>query len=486
MYIDGRTLDNGTLIEGDICIVGAGAAGISMALEWINTPHKVILLEGGGFQPDEKVQELYDGKETGQPYYPLIAMRLHYFGGTTGHWAGFCSPFEHIDFIKRDWMPISGWPIKRDDLDPFYARSQGILDLGPYDYSVKYWRNKDPELIPLLTDNSVIWNKMWQFSKPIPRFGQKYKDTIVNAKNIHLYTYSNVTDITANKSVSQIKEVTVKNYAGKEHKVRAKIFVLACGAIQNSRMLLASNKQAAKGLGNDNDLVGRHFMEHIEIFGSGELWLKKPDALKLYIRNPDTRVRAELAVTEKQQTEHRILNGTISVSPLLTESEKSLPPNSVYPAFQLITRIEQVPNPLSRVTLSADTDSLGVPRATLHWQLSALEKRSIRKIYELLGQQVGIEGVARVKMSPFLQDENDTSWPSYTGGGQHHMGTTRMSDNPKEGVVDANCKVNNIANLYIAGSSCFATGGAQNPTLSIVALTLRLSDHLKQKMKGKA
>lgn len=484
MYIDARDLDNGALIEGDICIVGAGAAGISMALEWMNTPYKVILLEGGGFQYDEKVQELYDGRETGQPYYPLKSMRLHYFGGTTGHWGGFCSPLEHIDFIKRDWVPDSGWPIKRDDLDVFYARSQGILDLGPYDYSVNYWQKKDPSLTSLLSDNSVIWNKMWQFSKPVSRFGKKYKDTIVNAKNIHLYTYANVTGIRANESISHIKEVTVKNYAGKEHKVRAKIFVLACGAIQNSRMLLASDKQAAKGLGNDNGLVGRYFMEHIEIFGSGELWLKKPDALKLYIRNPDTKARAELAVTEQQQAKHRILNGTISISPLLKEGEKLLPPNSLYPAFQLITRIEQAPNPLSRVTLDDEKDSLGVPRAALHWQLSSLDKKSIRKIYELLGEQVGIEGVARVKMSDFLQDENDLSWPSFTGGGQHHMGTTRMSDNPKEGVVDANCKIHAIDNLYIAGSSCFATGGAPNPTLTLVALTLRLSDYLKQKIKN--
>lgn len=481
MHIDARKLDNGTLIEGDICIVGAGAAGISMALQWMNSPYKVVLLEGGGFALDEKVQELYDGKETGQPYYPLKAMRLHYFGGTTGHWGGFCSPLEHIDFIKRDWVPNSGWPIKRSDLDTFYARSQEILDLGPYDYSVEYWQKKDPSLKPILSDNSVIWNKMWQFSKPVSRFGKKYKDTIVNAKNIHLYTYANVTDITANDGISHIKEVTVKNYAGKEHKVRAKIFVLACGAIQNSRMLLASDKQAAKGLGNDNDLVGRYFMEHIEIFGSGELWLKKPDALKLYMLNPVTRApRAELAVTEKQQTEHRILNGTISLAPLLKEGEKLLPPNSVYPAFQLITRIEQMPNPESRVTLSDDKDSLGVPRATLHWQLSPLDKKSIRKIYMLFGQQAGKEGVGRVKLSEFLRDENDLSWPSFTGGGQHHMGTTRMSDNPKEGVVDANCKVHSISNLYIAGSSCFATGGAPNPTLTLVALSLRLSDHLKR------
>src|ERR1017187_2119639 len=153
MYKDARTSINGTLIEGDICIVGAGAAGISMALEWINTPYKVILLEGGGFEYDEKVQELFDGKTTGQRYYPLKSSRLHYFGGTTGHWAGFCSTFDHIDFNKRDWVPLSGWPISRNDLDPFYARAQKNLELGPYDYSVKYWQKTDPSLTPLLSDD---------------------------------------------------------------------------------------------------------------------------------------------------------------------------------------------------------------------------------------------------------------------------------------------------------------------------------------------
>jgi len=482
MYIDARKLDNNTLIEGDICIVGAGAAGISLALEWMNTPYKVILLEGGGFEYDDKVQELYDGKTTGQPYYPLKAMRLHYFGGTTGHWGGFCSTFDHIDFVKRDWVPHSGWPITRNDLDPFYERAQKILELGPYDYTVKYWQKNDPLLIPLLSDDSVVWNKMWQFSPPT-RFGKKYKDTIVNAKNIHLYTYANLTDITANENASEIKEVTVKNYAGKEHKVRAKIFVLACCAIQNARLLLASNKQAVKGLGNDNDLVGRYFMEHVEIFGSGELWLEKPNALKLYMHTETRTPRAELAISEKKQIEHKILNGTISLTPLVNAKDIQLredaAKNPHTDAFQLITRIEQAPNPSSRVTLDSEKDSLGVQRAALHWEITPFEKRSIRKIYELLGQQVGREGVGRVKMTDFLQDEKDTSWPSFTGGGQHHMGTTRMSDNPKEGVVDANCKVHNIANLYIAGSSCFATSGAPNPTLTLLALTLRLSDHLK-------
>lgn len=132
MHIDARNLENGTEIQGDICIVGSGAAGISMALEWINTPYKVILLQGGGFEYDGQVQDLYAGKNTGQRYYPLRSSRLHYFGGTTGHWAGMCSPYDPIDFKKRDWIPHSGWPITREDLDPFYARANEVLELGPY------------------------------------------------------------------------------------------------------------------------------------------------------------------------------------------------------------------------------------------------------------------------------------------------------------------------------------------------------------------
>jgi choline dehydrogenase-like flavoprotein len=257
-------------------------------------------------------------------------------------------------------------------------------------------------------------------------------------------------------------------------------------------------------------------MEHLEI-NSGELWLEKPNPLKLYALNYGvTRARAELAISEEKQIDHKILNGTISLTPLAmaknmkpmidiwtnNDPRKSLgnllesfekvgkeaaknPHADNGISFQLMTRIEQAPNPSSRVTLDTEKDSLGVPRAMLHWELTQLEKRSIRKINELLGQQVGREGVGRVKMFDYLQDEKDSSWPSFTGGGWHHMGTTRMSDNPKEGVVDANCKVHGISNLYMAGSSCFTTAGAPNPTLTLTALTLRLSDHLKQQIKSK-
>jgi choline dehydrogenase-like flavoprotein len=513
MHADGRLLDNDLVIEGDICIVGAGAAGISMALDWNNTGYKVILLEGGGFEYDSKIQDLYAGKTTGQPYYPLMSARLHYFGGTTGHWAGFCSTFDPIDFRKRDWVKFSGWPIGPADLDPYYKKAQKKLELGPYEYSATYWQKTDPALMPLIKSDSVVWNKIWQFSPPT-RFGQKYKNEILQSRNIHLYTYANVVQMNTNENGTVVKEIIVRNLEGRKQRIRAKRFILACCAIQNARLLLASNHQFPNGLGNGHDLVGRFFMEHLEI-KSAELWLMKPDTLKLYaFVFGITKARAELAIQAQKQEEFGMLNGTVSLLPLeiakkmkpaieawnqkdprlsadrfmggIAKVEKeTILPSSGSRGYQLFTRIEQAPNPNCRVTLDAERDGLGVPRASLHWELSSMEKNSLRKINRLIGEEVGRAGIGRVRLMDYLTNPNDLTWPTFTGGGWHHMGTTRMSEDPKQGVVDANCKVHGISNLFVAGSSCFTTAGAANPTLTLVALTLRLSDHIRGLMKNK-
>ena len=355
-------------------------------------------------------------------------------------------------------------------------------------------------------DEEAVFNKMWQFSPP-SRFGTKYRDTIIKAPNIHLYTYANVCHINANENASAVKEVTVKNFAGREHTVRAKYFICACCAIQNARLLLASNQQVAKGLGNDNDLVGRFFMEHLEI-KSAEIWFPEPDPLKLYMLDfGKTKYRAELGITAKKQEQHRILNGTASFTPLeiarkqpafidiwtedpkerekkmndFSKRENEFKSAKGFSNFQLFTRIEQAPNPNSRITLDNEKDELGMPRAMLHWELTPLEKRSIRTIYQIIGEQAGISEKGRVRLLEYLWDENDHSWPEFTGGGWHHMGTTRMGDDPKQSVVDRDCKEHGIGNLYMAGSSCYVTAGAPNPTLTLVALSLRLSDHLKKR-----
>ncbi|WP_336513819.1 GMC family oxidoreductase [Pollutibacter soli] len=511
MHIDAKNLENNSLIEGDICIVGAGAAGISMAMEWNNTPHKVILLEGGGFKYEDEMQELYAGKSTGQHYYPMKSIRLHYFGGTTGHWAGWCAVFDEIDFKKRDWIPQSGWPITLADINPFYPRAQRYVEVDKDDFTLDHWLKKDKSFKPFPLDETKVWSKMWQFSPPT-RFGEKYKDSIVNSRNVHLYTYANVVDIAADESVSAIREVTVKNLAGKQHRVRAKYFILACCSVQNARLLLASNKQAKNGLGNDHDKVGRNFMEHLEMKTSS-LWVADPADINLYKMDfGKTKARAELAIGEKLQEKYKILNGTSSLTPLeiaidrpafieIWQDEENALKKGIakydetkkqptkldipkgFKAYELFTRMEQAPNPNSRITLDTEKDALGMPRAKLHWELTHLERDSLRDINRIIGQEVGRASMGRVKIYDYLQKDGDPEWPSFTGGGWHHMGTTRMSEDPKQGVTDANCKVHGIRNLYVAGASNFVTAGAVNPTLTLIALTMRLSDELKKKIK---
>jgi choline dehydrogenase-like flavoprotein len=507
MHTDARELPNNTHIEGDICIIGTGPAGLSIAMEWNHTPYKVILLEGGGFVYDDQMQDLYAGPETGQRYYPLRSTRLHYFGGTSNHWAGFCSAFDPMDFEKRDWVPHSGWPIKKPDLEPFYAKAQQVLDLGPYEYDVNYWQQKDPALKSLLPDNPVVWNKVWQFSPPT-RFGQKYGDAVKKSNNIHLYTYARVTEISANESVRTIEKLAVRNFAGKTHTVKARYYILACNTIQNARLLLAACPQTPNGLGNDHDLVGRFFMEHLEVQAAW-LHLPVPAPLKLYLFGGigSTRMRCELAIHPDMQAKYRMLNGTCSFAswelakdmtpPIkmwssedprknedsmkrMWSSHESAAKTEGYKVFELKTRIEQAPNPDSRITLATERDALGMPRAQLHWVLTPFEKYSIRNFYELVGRQVGQAAVGRIQLMDWLRDANDHSWPDTTGGGWHHMGTTRMSDDPRTGVVDANCKLYGVDNLFIAGASCFVTAAAPNPTLTITALSLRLSTHLKK------
>jgi len=520
MHFDLRELEQESIVEGDICIMGAGAAGLSLALQFDGSPLRIVLLEGGGFAHEDKMQDLYHGPSTGQPYYPLAASRLHFFGGTTGLWGGQCSPLDEIDFAARSWVEHSGWPIKRADLDPYYARAHKLLGLGAYNYEVADFLKSRSGVAELLPPNDSVFSKLWRFVPPsLLNFGQRFKLAVLKSKNISLYTYANATNILVNETADQVTGVSVTNHAGRPHLVRAKKYVLSCCGVQNARLLLSSNERTPAGLGNDFDVVGRYFMEHVEL-KAAELWLRDANPLKLYqYRYAETVARAEFAITAKKQAEHTILNGTASLMPLNLAREikpmieiwsdedarkclarlvadreeadaRARKMNRVqrhleHKAHELFIRLEQAPNRESRVELDTQRDALGMPRAKLHWELTSLEKHSFRTICQLFGRQVGIADVGRVRLLEYLWDENDRTWPSFTGAGWHHIGTTRMSDDPKTGVVNRDCRLHRTENLYIAGSSCFSTAGAVNPTFSIIALTLRLADHLKQVLSGR-
>lgn len=403
------------------------------------------------------------------------------------------------------------------DLGAYYERAHDPLKLGPYEYDLAYWQKQTPNLTPFPLDEKVIWNKIWQLSNVASwkgGFKPAYKDIVVNAPNIHLYTYATVVNIIANEPINSIQEIAIKNYTNKTHKVRAKHFVLATGAIQNARILLAANEQAKKGLGNDNDLVGRYFMEHLEV-DTAEMWLLRPFPTDLNIFNQKLMFWNELALRKEVQREEKILNGTCGlaptayarfVSPVIDtwqnedprkskdnmfkswheaeEKSKTLNQGSISRAFTFQTRMEQSPNPDSRVTLSAKQDALGVPLANLNWALTPLDKRSLRRINQIIAKEVGKAGIARIKLHDFLVDESDDSFPNSTNAGWHHMGTTRMSTTPKKGVVDIHCQVHGINNLHVAGSGCYVTAGATNPTLTLVAFALRLSDRIKERIKS--
>lgn len=515
MHTDAERLENGSVLEGELCIVGAGAAGISLAREWIGKGRRVLLLEGGGFERDARMQDLYRGEIVGLPYFPLEAARLHYFGGTTNHWAGLCAPFDAIDFETRDWVPHSGWPIARADLDPYYARAQDILDLGPYDYGADHWARAMGGRTRLPLDAELVWTKMWQFSKPT-RMGRKYRDAIVGARDVHLYTHANVVELETAEGAREVTGLRVRTLGGKEHRVRARRYVLACCSIQNARLLLESDRHVRGGLGNGHDVVGRYFMEHIEM-PAGTMALATPHVRNVALYRLDygkDPARGELSLGAAAQRAHRVLNGTTSLQPLnaaapLRSTFQVMTPEvvdafvrieqgdtSVVPilkrldddfrplrdgerTFRLFSRQEQAPNPDSRVTLGAERDAMGMRRVRFDWRLTELDKRSMRTFYAVLGREMGRRGAGRVQVLEWLRGDDERSWPSFLSGGWHHMGTTRMHRDPKQGVVDANCRVHGIGNLYVAGASVYATSGSANPTLTLVALTLRLADHLQ-------
>ncbi|MDO9128206.1 MAG: FAD-dependent oxidoreductase, partial [Parvibaculum sp.] len=250
MFIDGRSVPEGTVVETDLAIIGAGAAGISIARELAGSGISVTLLESGGFDFDAETQDLYEG-EMGGVDYPLTSSRLRYFGGTTNHWGGWCRPLEPLDFEVRDWVENSGWPIDRQTLDPYYDRARELCQIptGNFDNAAAWAADGEP--LPLAGGEVVT--RFFLYSPPT-RFGKKYRPDIERAKNIACYLNSIVLEIVPTENAAEVDHLRMGTLSGVRFTVKPKICILAAGGIENARILLLSNSVQKKGLGNGNDV----------------------------------------------------------------------------------------------------------------------------------------------------------------------------------------------------------------------------------------
>ncbi len=494
MFVDARALEPGTTLKADVCIAGGGAAGITIALDLVGSGLSVVLLESGGFRREDETQRLYEGRLTGLDLRPLTAMRVRALGGTTGHWEGWCRPLLPHDFEPRDYVANSGWPIRYKELVPWYERACRTLQIGPFEWDpIARAKAMDKPLLPV---SGAIEHRFYQISPPT-RFGTAYRDELEAADDLKVVLRANVTDVGLDTGLDRVASFRCRTLNGGAFSVEAGRYVLALGGIENARVLLASRGQQREGVANGHDVVGRYFMEHPHYYRSvGFVHSAKTDLsfYRLGVRAdikrangnvvmllgavglaPDVARREQLlGFTAQIHREEIDADDMGALSPTATQVLVTRG-SSEFLAGRLTLRCEQSPLAESRVTLTEDLDALGMPRVAVDWRIAPDDDGKVRRAMVVLARELAAAGVARVWIPG---DASRFVWNVSPGG--HHIGTTRMGTDQATSVVDANCRTHQVRNLYMAGSSVFATSGDSNPTLTIVALAHRLAQTLKE------
>lgn len=466
MIVDARKMGDVSEIETDIAIIGGGPAGLSIAQSFLRSGSRVCVLESGDHDYHDETQALYQGENAGIDY-PIETSRLRQFGGSSNHWGGYCRPLDPIDFEERDWVPHSGWPVSRDELAPYYERAVSLLDLQTNEFDdPSYWLTKLGEG-NLDFPAGRIYARPFQFSPPT-RFGEKYRADLEGSENVSVYLFANVTSINSEEDGKIVRDLSVKTLAGNTLAVKARHYVLAAGGLENPRILLYSNNATPKGLGNETDVVGRFFMEHPHLSDFCDLVVRDASAIPSLFQQRqsvgETRVKMAFVPNETFLRDQKLLNASFTMGLAGNYGKRDSGDQSSYDLerhkmlkaanpflradavsdetvdgywFGVGCACEQVPNPDSRVSLSDDVDELGLPRLNLDWRLTEQDRTSVIAHIKSMGHEFGAMGKGRVR----LAIPDNAEWPTEVYGGNHHMGTTRMSDSPKSGVVDRSCKV---------------------------------------------
>lgn len=482
-------------VHAQVVIIGGGPAGISLGLELADRGHEVIVLEAGAQERSTEAQDRYKGGYSGtfvtqpQPNY-VGTSRVRQLGGSTNHWAGMCRPLDAIDFEKRDWVPHSGWPFSRDELLPYYDRACAWVELPTFPELHKE-RIPLPNLFKGAPD---IQDAPFLISPPT-RFISTYQERMATHPKLRVILNANVVELVAHPDGHTLDHVVFRSLEGPLQRAAGRAYVLATGGIENPRLLLNSDGVHKNGLGNAHDLVGRYFMDHPHYDAVLLAATRRVRDYNRYRRQNltvmgqrKTRVLPVFSITEAAQREHQLVGASFQLRPRgkraeqeflarLTRLQHPTPRGDGLRIQTLLARTEQVPNPDSRVTLTAERDDLGLRRVKVDWRLVDADREIAARTLQRVTTAFARLGLGRARS--YVQA--DRPWPK-GGGGFHHMGTTRMHTSPQHGVVDAQCKMHSLQNVYIAGSSVFPTCGYANPTLSIIALALRLGDHLHREL----
>lgn len=527
---DVQSLSSDTRIPTDLCIIGSGPAGLSIARAFANTPIDVLVLESGRATEEAAIDGLGAIDNQGHAReLDQTQVRNRIFGGSTQSWKGRCTSFSEADFALRDWVPNSGWPITMPEVEKYLDQAADYLELGPNIYDERLFDRLGVRPPPDL-DNGDLDTVFWQFSKNLEfPFGRPpYNPLQVGQQflrnpptNVRILVNATVTHLNTNPEGTRISSLEVSSIEGKRVTVTPRATILCAGGIENARVLLASNRTRASGIGNAHDNVGRYLMDHLRV-EVGELAPELAEKIRDYFEPYRLRSKAGnraympgVALSMAKQREESLLNSSAWIeqkgageddpwsaarSLLRGESRNRMGDlgialgqpgfvtRGLYRSivgrrgfshkggrFALVCMCEQIPDRESRVTLASRRDALGVPLSTIHWKVNDRELESLARTAELVAQAYQRRGLASIRLLDWVQRREFGAVIDVA----HPTGTTRMSGDPRSGVVDTDCKVHGVDGLYIAGSSVFPTSGHANPTLMLVALALRLADHLK-------
>lgn len=523
-------------IHADVCIAGAGPAGLTLAARLAGRGRKVLLLEAGGEHQTSESQAFYAGRVADPSvHWPLDTYRVRALGGTGRIWGGRAIPYDPIDFVRRPWVAHSGWPIGYDDLAPYYPAALAAAEGGAFDYT------PSGPIVPGL-DGEWLHTTIERFSRPTD-FWTRYGPAL-KASDVQVFSEAAVTGIALNEQGAHVDHLVVR-CGEKQARVRAGSYVLAMGGLETTRLLMASNDVLRDGIGNGGGWLGRGYMCHLAAtFGEVQLH-GDPRSIGFDYERDDEGIylRRRIALTEHAQRELEVMNFTARLhifdandpahrnavlsliflaafavkyeySRGMREADRSWPvmmrhigniardPIRLFnfartwgvqrylasrriPSIALYSRhgryplefhAEQAPNPESRLRLTEDRDAYGMPRLEVDWRVTPLDFATVRKSYELMAREMERTGTGRLTYDDAALEAAVLRAGAYGG---HHSGTARMSASPADGVVDADCRVHGLDNLYVASSAVLPTSSQANPTLTILALALRLADHLE-------